>query len=243
MRDQLASFGSVPFETTATAVARGADGIFRITAGGRRLAADFVLLATGVADTLPPIAGASERVRQGRLRCCPVCDAYEVVGRKLAVLGSGPCAAGEALFLTTYSPHVTLVTLGAPAKLPDEAIARLRAAGVVVIAEPVLEVTAEADGVQVRLPGRVLRFDAIYAGMGVRPRTELARALGVELDPDGRIVTDGKQRCSVAGCYAAGDVVTGLNQIAVAMAQGEIAAVDIHNCLRAREGRCLAPVE
>ena len=56
-------------------------------------------------------------------------------------------------------------------------------------------------------------------------------------------MTDSSQRCSVAGCYAAGDAVTGLNQIAVAMAQAEIAAVDIHNHLRETEGLCLAPVD
>jgi hypothetical protein len=38
---------------------------------------------------------------------------------------------------------------------------------------------------------------------------------------------------------AAGDAVTGLNQIAVAMAEEEIAAVDVHNHLRQAEGRCL----
>jgi len=37
--------------------------------------------------------------------------------------------------------------------------------------------------------------------------------------------------------------VTGLNQIAVAMAQAEIAAVDIHNRLRDTEGLCLAPLD
>jgi hypothetical protein len=63
------------------------------------------------------------------------------------------------------------------------------------------------------------------------------------LGADARIVIDGKQRCSLAGCYAAGDAVTGINQIAVAMVQGEIAAVDIHNRLREREGRCVAPVD
>lgn len=45
------------------------------------------------------------------------------------------------------------------------------------------------------------------------------------------------------GCYAAGDAVTVLNQIAVAMAQAEIAAIDIHNHLREAEGRCVAPVD
>jgi thioredoxin reductase (NADPH) len=193
-------------------------------------------------DVLPAVADAAAKVREGLLRCCPICDAYEVTGRALAVVGSGAGAAGEALFLTTYSPRVTLVTLGASADIAEDVLARLDAAGVAVVAEPVLEITASHDRVQVRLPERTLRFDAIYAGLGARPRTELAASLGVKLGADGRIVTDSRQRCSLPGCYAAGDAVTGLNQIAVAMAHAEIAAVDIHNSLREREGRCVAPV-
>jgi thioredoxin reductase (NADPH) len=74
----------------------------------------------------------------------------------------------------------------------------------------------------------------------MHPRADLAAGLGVELQSDLRIVTDAHQRTSIEGCYAAGDIVTGLNQLGVAMAQGEIAAVDIHNRLRAAEGLCLA---
>ena len=44
---------------------------------------------TGVEDVLPEIAGAVERVREGVLRCCPICDAFEVIGLDLAVVGPG----------------------------------------------------------------------------------------------------------------------------------------------------------
>jgi thioredoxin reductase (NADPH) len=71
------------------------------------------------------------------------------------------------------------------------------------------------------------------------PNTALARQLGVRLTPEGRFITDEKQRTSEAGVYAAGDAVTGLNQIAIAMAQAEVAAVDIHNALRREERRTL----
>jgi thioredoxin reductase (NADPH) len=242
LREQLASFGAEPVEARVSAIDRQPGGGFGITAG-ERFEADFLLFATGVEDVLPAIPDAAGKVREGLLRCCPICDAYEVIDRTLAVVGPGACAAGEALFLAGYSPRVTLVTLGGPPEIPDAALAKLRAAGVAIVEEPVLEIGAADGAVQVELAGRVLRFDAIYAGLGIRPRADLAVALGVEVDADGRIVTDRNQRCSVPGCYAAGDVVTGLNQLAVAMAQAEVAAVDIHNHLREREGRCIAPVD
>ena len=242
MREQLEAFGHPPVEAQVTEIARE-DGGFAVTAGGRRWVAGHLLFATGVEDVLPAIPDAAGRVREGLLRCCPICDAYEVRGRALAVIGAGECAAGEALFLTTYSSRVTLVTRGGPVEVGGEVLDRLRAAGVAIVTEPVLDIAAGDGGVRVLLPERALDFDAVYAGLGIRPRTGLAAALGVGLDAEGRIVTDRRQRCSVPGCYAAGDVVTGLNQIAVAMAQAEIAAVDIHNRLREAEGRCVAPVD
>ncbi|MBX9758247.1 MAG: FAD-dependent oxidoreductase, partial [Beijerinckiaceae bacterium] len=75
--------------------------------------------------------------------------------------------------------------------------------------------------------------------LGFEPRSALAAALGLRLHDDGRIIVDERQRTSHERCYAVGDIVTGLNQIGVAMAQGEVAAVDIHNRLRAAEGRAL----
>ena len=135
------------------------------------------------------------------------------------------------------------MTLGGPPQITEQALGRLRAAGVSMVEDEVSKICGDGSGVRVHLADRALHFDAVYAGLGVRPRTALAASLGVEVDGTGRIMTDSSQRCSVAGCYAAGDAVTGLNQIAVAMAQAEIAAVDIHNHLRETEGLCLAPVD
>ena len=243
MREQLAALGQTRVESEVTSITRRADGAFTVSAGEKCWNTRFLLFATGVCDVLPAIAGALERVREGVLRCCPICDAYEVIGRELAIVGPGACAAGEALFLCAYSHRITLLTLGGPLQITDEALARVRAAGITVVEDEVMEISVDECGVRVCFSQRELVFDAVYAGLGVRPRTELAVALGNEVDGEGRLVTDGKQRCSVPGCYAAGDAITGLNQIAVAMAQAEIAAVDIHNHLRETEGLCLASID
>ncbi|WP_234818742.1 FAD-dependent oxidoreductase [Sinorhizobium fredii] len=70
---------------------------------------------------------------------------------------------------------------------------------------------------------------AVYSALGCRSQSLLARALGVHLDEEGRIPTDQHQRTDIRRFYAIGDVVTGLNQMGLAMAQGEIAAVAAHN--------------
>jgi thioredoxin reductase (NADPH) len=81
-------------------------------------------------------------------------------------------------------------------------------------------------------------FDLVYSALGTRPNADLARALGAELAPeDGRLTVDDHQATSVPGVYAAGDVVRGLNQIAVATAEAAVAATAIHNALREADGR------
>jgi thioredoxin reductase (NADPH) len=223
----------------------------RITAGAEDVrlhleshqtrSARYALLATGVRDRLPPVSDAADLVRSGIVRQCPICDGYEVAGRRVAVIGSDRSAAGEALFLRTYTSRIALVTLGRPMELPEGCSELLDAAGISVEERPVDAIECGSTLVP-RISfadGDAREFDLIYSGLGVVPRTEIAAALDLDRTADGRLRTDQRQRTSADRVYAAGDAVTGLNQIAVAMAQGEIAAVDIHNRLRAAEGRCL----
>jgi thioredoxin reductase (NADPH) len=129
-----------------------------------------------------------------------------------------------------------MVTMGAPSGLKEEDAARLYGAGIEVVEAPVGRLDCEAGCVTAHLAdGEALRFDAAYSGLGIEPNTALGEMLGAELTGDRRFVTDAKQRTTQPGVYAAGDAVTGLNQIAVAMAQAEIAATDIHNTLRRAE--------
>jgi thioredoxin reductase (NADPH) len=55
--------------------------------------------------------------------------------------------------------------------------------------------------------------------------------LGAETAECDKLVVDDHQRTTVPGLYAIGDVVRGLNQIAVAAGQAAIAATAIHNAL------------
>ncbi|ESW61303.1 MAG: FAD-dependent pyridine nucleotide-disulfide oxidoreductase [Rhodobacter sp. CACIA14H1] len=240
MRAQLAGFGGQPAAARVQSIRRSEAG-FTVEAGGETLSARGVILATGVRDRLPPMADAVAGVKAGRIRQCPICDAWEVRGRRIAVIGSAPCAVGEALFLRHYTDDITLVTLGAPFPAPPAVLALLARAEIGIEMRKVRRISHGAgQGVVFHLDGfGQLPFDVAYSGLGIEPQTELARDLGVECDAEGRIVTDARQRTSVPMVWAAGDAVTGLNQIAVAMAQAEIAATGFHTEMRRREGLTL----
>jgi thioredoxin reductase (NADPH) len=62
------------------------------------------------------------------LRYCPVCDGYEHLGQRIAVVGCDISGAGEALFLRQFSSDVTLLAQ-CTTELTEEETARSCAGG------------------------------------------------------------------------------------------------------------------
>jgi thioredoxin reductase (NADPH) len=171
-------------------------------------------------------------VRSDILRYCPICDGYELIGKRIAVLGHSASAIGEAIFMRTYTQEISVLTLGQP--LEAEVRKRAADASLPVIEAAVLEVDEDGHrAIAVLADGRKLHFDALYGALGCTVRSELGRELGAACGTDQRFVTDDHQETSVPRLYAAGDVVRGLNQISVAMGEAAIAAAAIHSRLPA----------
>ena len=210
------------------------DGLFEIGLKRGRLRARTVLLATGVVDKEPKLPDLERAIADGLIRICPICDGYEVSGRKLGVIGESAHGASEALFMRTYSAEVSLIHVGEPGTLPDADRLRLAEAGVPVIETPIQAVHREGGRIAAfsLADDSLHRFDALYSALGSSPQSGLAEQVGAALDGQGRLVVDDHQNTSVEGLYAAGDLVRGLNQITVAEAEAAIAATHIHNRLR-----------
>ncbi|WP_332877011.1 NAD(P)/FAD-dependent oxidoreductase [Massilia sp. S19_KUP03_FR1] len=192
-----------------------------------------VLLATGVADAGLPIENWREAVASGAVRLCPVCDGYDVVDKHIGVVTSPTNPVGHALFMRTFSAHVTLFDRGPDCMLTDSDQRALMAAGVRYVASPVLGVgmTAHMTPIMHTADGADHHCDVLYPMLGESARSELAATLGAETADCAELVVDPHQRTTVPGLYAIGDVVRGLNQIAVAAGQAAIAATAIHNAL------------
>jgi thioredoxin reductase (NADPH) len=201
--------------------------------GGKtsEVSARFVLLATGIRDRRPGLPDEEEATRRGILRYCPVCDGYEAMGRSVGVIGADEHAIAEAAFLTTWSKEVTLFTFGRPG-LSQKERRRINELGLGLVEERIAAARFEEAGARLDFAnGRTLKCDLLYGALGVEPLSDLAGAVGAELDEEGFVNVDSRQRSTVEELYAAGDVVKSLNQIAVAMGQAAIAATNIHRRL------------
>lgn len=213
LRRQLQAAGGTVQRDEVASLARRDEG-FQARIGGVLLSAHTVLLATGVVDDVPALPGIGAVRERGLLRQCPICDGHEHRHHRIGVLGDGAHARREADFLARFGARVTHLPLGG-----SPLAARSLAPG-------------PEGGVRVRCAdGCEREFDVLYAALGVRARAQLVQGLGVAHDARGAIVVDAHCRTGVPGLYAAGDVVSALDQIAVATGHGAIAAVDIHNRL------------
>jgi thioredoxin reductase (NADPH) len=203
----------------------------------RQINARKVLLATGVIDVLPPASACRRAIAEGAVRFCPICDAYEIQGRRVAVLGPARKAIREALFLRTYTQDLTiLATDGGSGMSPDERAA-LKETEIGFWDFPDIDLAIEGDGVRAFLSEQDhLRFDVVYSALGTEVRSGLALPLGALCSHSGCIEVDAHQRTSVPGIYAAGDVVHELSQISVAIGHAAIAATHIHNTLAEEAG-------
>jgi len=239
MREQAQEYGAVVTPGRVQRLAPdGGDG-FVAELEDRTVTARAVLLATGVVDHHPDLPGVERAIQRGLVRICPICDGFEATGKAVAVIGDSDKGAREAAFLRTYSDRVTLIHVGPPDAIsrPDE----LDRLGIELVDAPLEAVRLEQDRVvALGWSGAERAFDLVYSALGTSPNAELAQALGARLADDGRLEVDLHQATSVPGLYAAGDVVRGLNQIAVATAEAAVAATDIHNRLRQADGWTLA---
>lgn len=192
-----------------------------------------VLLATGVEDKHPPIPNWPDCVLAGKIRLCPICDGYDVLDQNIALVSTLQCSLDHAIFLRTYSKKITLFCNPSALSLPAEAKEKLAAAGVVVAKEAIETFTfTETQKPIIRdINGEEFLFDVIYLMQGETKRNRLAVELGATFASNELLMVNEHQCTSIAGLYAAGDLVSILHQVSVATGQAAIAAADIHNTL------------
>ncbi|MFF4079993.1 NAD(P)/FAD-dependent oxidoreductase [Streptomyces sp. NPDC001777] len=195
-------------------------------AGGVVLKARRVLAATGLRDELPGIPGVRERWGKDLLHC-PYCHAYEVRDRPLAVLGTHPGSAHQALLLRQWSDNIVFFPHTSDLTAQDRE--QLIACGVRVAEGEVKQLVVDGDRLQgVELTdGRVFPRAAAFLFPRMVPHDGLLTALGCDRDGNGWVVTDRTGLTSVPGVWAAGNVVDPRAQVVPAAGMGSAAAFAI----------------
>lgn len=226
-RQQLLRYPTVQWvEGLAEDAALAADGGLSFRAGGRGVHARRLILATGVRDELPAVAGLEERWGRSVFHC-PYCHGYELDAGAIGIIASGAVAQHHATMLPDWG-QATLF-LNGTYQPSDEDLATFARRGTRVEATPIERIEGLAD--VVLTDGRRLAMNGLFA----QPRTHLASPVAEQLGcaltqgPTGAYIqVDAMQQTSVPNVFACGDAARAAGNVAIAVAEGAMAGVAAH---------------
>lgn len=202
---------------------------FQVGTDTQNYQAKRLLLATGVTDQLPEVAGLAERWGKSIFHC-PYCHGYELKQGPIGVVAASPLALHHALMLPDWGP-TTLFTN--ECFEPDtEQKAQLLARGVVIESGKVLQISGRAD---VQLSnGKILQMAGLFTQPTTTVNSPLAQQLGCQFEqgPLGAFIqTTATKETTIPGVFACGDNARMAGSVAIAIGDGSLAGAMAHQSL------------
>ncbi|MDC0712560.1 NAD(P)/FAD-dependent oxidoreductase [Stigmatella sp. ncwal1] len=238
-REQLVPYGVEVRDVHVTEAQSVERGFQVVLAGGTVLRCRRLLLATGVVDELPRIAGI-EPFYGRSVWHCPYCDGWETRDQPLAAYGHGHDGAELALGLKTWTDDVILFTDGgAPPSHEHQVL--LRREGIPWNEGRIARLEGSGGQLErvVLVSGEALLRRGLFFHTQPRQRSLLAQSLGCAFTRRGAVKTRTLEDTGIPGLYVAGDAARDLQFVIVAAAEGTKAALAINKSLRMED--CPAP--
>ncbi|EQD71430.1 thioredoxin-disulfide reductase [mine drainage metagenome] len=237
-RAQAARFGTKFIDDHVASVDFGARPFLLRTGSRGDVRARAVIIATGASARWLGLP-AEQRLRGHGVSACATCDGFFFRGKELVVVGGGDSAMEEALFLTKFATHVTIVHRRPALRASRIMKARAESHPKIgfLLEHEVVDLRGD-DTVQGVLTRNVrtgetreLKADGMFVAIGHDPASEVFRKV-LDLDERGYIRTRDITRTSVEGVFAAGDVYDHrYRQAVTAAGLGCMAALDAERFL------------
>ena len=245
MTEQVAKFGAERVSDTVKSVELTGD-VKKVECSKGTYEAKAVIIATGCYPKPIGCKNEAEYVGKG-ISFCATCDANFYKGLEVYVIGGGDSAVEEAMYLTGFARHVTLIhrrdELRAAKSIQEKAFKNEKLS---FMWDTVVEEVGGDEIMQYMIvknvkTGETKKIEAdpddgifgLFGFIGYNANSELFKGV-IDMDEGGNILTDENMHTNVKGVFAAGDIrKKSLKQVVTAAADGAIAAMQAEKYVNA----------
>ncbi len=233
-QQEISKYPSVALRQARISEVSKHENVFRLVAeDGETIQAQTIILATGLKEILPEIAGIHDYYGKSLFNC-PYCDGWELRDKPLVIIAEdGQVAFHMAKTIRNWSRDLLLCTNGR-ATFTQEQQERLRKNEIQVVEDAITKLVGK-DGQLERVvfaSGEEKQRTGGFVMPRWRQGSDFATQLGCTPTTLGGFVTDDFGRTTVTGVYAAGDGATIMPaQLIFAAASGSRAAAGVNTDL------------
>jgi len=203
--------------------------------GKEKVAAEFVIIATGSSPRLLNIPGEKDYAGSG-VSYCATCDGEFYKDKDIFVIGGGNSAMEESLLLLQFAKSITVIhqfdKLQAE-KITANKVTTNPRVNILWSHEPRAfykkenKMVVEAENLKTNKRIKLER-DGIFIFVGLVPNSTFLKNAPIQLTEYGYIITNPQMETNIKGVYAAGDIRDKSHrQITIAVGDGTTAALEV----------------
>ncbi|MEM6894661.1 MAG: NAD(P)/FAD-dependent oxidoreductase [Bacteroidota bacterium] len=229
-KEQVGRYPTVEFYPgMAIAAKKVGDAFIITTQQNHSFRAKKLILAMGIKDVMPNIAGFAECWGISVIHC-PYCHGYEVSHQKTGILASGDMAFHYAQLIRNWTKDLTIFTNG-KATFTREQLQKLEKHTIPIIEKEVTALKHDQGKLEelVFSDGSTFSLKAAYARPEFEHHSDIPKQLGCELTEQGLIKVDTLQKTTVDGVFSCGDMASPFRAVSHAVAAGTTAGVMLNN--------------
>jgi len=207
-----------------------------VTTRNNKYYAYSVIITTGTQRKKLRVPGEIEFLGRG-VSYCAICDAPLFESKRVAIVGLNNEALEDALYLSNFAEKIIIVAHDEGKKVEDDILQKCRRKQNIEFKDAkvksingdiyVKSITLVSQAGEEEIP-----VDGIFIILGNVPTTNVVRKAGIVVDERGCIRVNRAQSTNIKGVFAAGDCTCGGMQVATAIGEGAMAALQAYRYTR-----------
>lgn len=198
-----------------------------VVTGSNTYQAKTIIIAAGLKRRKLGCAGEEELTGRG-VSYCAICDGRFFTGKDVVVVGGGNTAMEDALYMSAYCSHITILCRGDHLKGEEKLKASIAKKDNIEIRYQVNITEIKGDPLVTAVTldnGEMLNTSAVFVAIGYEADSSFLEG-AIELTKEGYVAAGEDCRTNIEGVFVAGDLRTkNVRQIVTAAADGAVAAL------------------